>query len=117
MKYKDIVITNLYHNYSLHNKIFFRDKLPKIDIVLIKDDRYDGFYLHKGMQPICIGINPESIDMTRVLLHEMTHAYVHLVLKEGKDKPMHSPAFVRVLTRVYRKAGLPAPMKHEIDNE
>jgi hypothetical protein len=101
------------------NTLLFQGKLPYIAIIK-KDlgDKFDGMYCYVDEGPVAIMINKyvRWDEIVHVLLHEMTHYYVQWVLKD-KSPLEHSPAFVRVLTRVYRKAGLPPPSEDEIPND
>lgn len=108
----------LYLLFETLNNLLFRGRIPEIPIFRKKiDAKYAGFYFYKNKEPLSIVIGSwVPIEQSlQVLVHEMVHAYCHLVLKD-RSKLEHSPSFVKVLTRVYKKLGFPPPSIEEITN-
>lgn len=106
--------------YQAFNAWLFKGKLPSIPVFKGPGSReYYGFYIYnkKTRAPLCIALN-NHIPMgmvLHVLIHEMTHCYVHWILKD-KSRMEHSPTFVRVAKRAYRHVGI-EPYSGEFDND
>jgi len=110
-KYLDLLYRTL-------NVLLFKSRLPDIPVIRKKiSENFAGYYFYKGKEPvgIVIGSWVSIEDSLQVLVHEMAHAYTHLVLKD-RSKLEHSPSFIKVLTRVYKRLGFPPPTPEEIAN-
>lgn len=96
--------------YYIFNRLLFQAKLPTIP-VRVKDlsiDGYQGYFDYDGLarKPVEIVISSETLDPVKVLVHEMTHAYQIVVLKQRpKVESHHTPSFVRLLYSRYKKLG------------
>jgi Zn-dependent peptidase ImmA (M78 family) len=104
--------------YRTLNVLLFKSRLPDIPVLKKKiSSSFAGYYIYKDSKPVAIVIGSwvPIEDSLQVLVHEMVHAYTHLVLKD-RSKLEHSPSFVKVLSRVYSRLGFPRPSQDEISN-